>query len=506
MTITFIVAIVVIVLILLFLVAGYVKCPPDMVYLISGLRKEPRVIIGKATIRIPFFERVDKLTLELIQIDVKTACVPTADFINVDVDAVANVRIPNDDELIKVAARHFLNQDPSYINRNVQQVLEGNMREIIGQMNLKDLVNNKQMFSSKIQENAKDDIKAIGLEIVNLNVQSCTDENNAINDLGIDNLSKIQKDAKIAKAQADRDVKVAQADAAKEGNAAQADAEAEMAKQNKELALKKYEYQIEQDKKKAEADTVYEIQKAERQKLINENTILAEIAKTEKATELKEKEVALREKQLDAEIRKQADAEKYKIEIQAEADKKVTIQKAEADAEKAKQEALAKIEIAKANKEAAALEAEAIKAKALAEAEGIRAKLEAEAKGIEAKGIAEAKGIEKKAEAQAKMQQASVVEMIINKLPEIAKEVSTPLSNIDSITMYGDKSTELIENNTQKIDKILKVAQDSLGIDLKSIIAGYAVGKLGNEPNKQILTETKPTNTTESNKRNKGQF
>lgn len=129
MTITFIVAIVVIVLILLFLVAGYVKCPPDMVYLISGLRKEPRVIIGKATIRIPFFERVDKLTLELIQIDVKTACVPTADFINVDVDAVANVRIPNDDELIKVAARHFLNQDPSYINRNVQQVLEGNMRE-----------------------------------------------------------------------------------------------------------------------------------------------------------------------------------------------------------------------------------------------------------------------------------------------------------------------------------------------------------------------------------------
>lgn len=451
-----------------------------MVYLISGLKKEPRVIIGKAALRVPFFERVDKLTLELIQIDVKTSRVPTADFINVDVDAVANVRIPNNPELIQVAARHFLNQDSNYIARNVQQVLEGNMREIIGQMNLKELVNNKQLFSQKIQENAKDDINNIGLEIVNLNVQSCTDENNAINDLGIDNLSKIQKDAKIAKAEADRDVQVAEAKAAKEGNEADAQAKAEIAKQNKDLALKQYEYQIEQDKKKAEADTIYEIQKAERQKLINENTVLAEVAKTEKETELKEKQVALREKQLDAEVRKTADAEKYKAEVEAEAQKQVTIQRAQAELEKAKQEAQAKIEIAKANKEAATLEAEAIKAKALAEAEGIKAKLEAEAAGIEAKGIAEAKGIEKKAEAQAKMQQASVVEMIINKLPDIAKEVSTPLSNIDSITMYGDQSTQLVENNTQKIDKILKVAQDSLGIDLKSIIAGYAVGKLGN--------------------------
>ena len=477
MIIAIIVGIIIVIIAMLILVS-YVKCPPDMVYLISGLRKEPRVIIGKAALRIPFFERVDKLTLELIQIDVKTSKVPTADFINVDVDAVANVRIPNNSALIQVAARHFLNQDSMYIARNVQQVLEGNMREIIGQMNLKELVNNKQLFSQKIQENAKDDINNIGLEIVNLNVQSCTDENNAINDLGIDNLSKIQKDAKIAKAEADRDVQVAQAKAAQEGNEADTQSKAKIAEQNKELALKQYEYQIEQDKKKAEADTVYEIQKAERQKLINENTVMAEIVKTEKATELKEKEVALRERILDADIRKQADADKYKAEINAEANKAVIIQKAEADAK-------AKIEIAKANKEAAELEAAAIKAKALAEAAGIKAKLEAEAAGIEAKGIAEAKGIEKKAEAQAKMQQASVVEMIINKLPDIAREVSTPLSNIDSITMYGDQSTSLIENNTQKIDKILNVAKDSLGIDLKSVVAGYAMSKLNNtEDNK----------------------
>ena len=141
-----IIGIAVIALIVFLFMVGYIKAPPDMVYLISGLKKEPRVLIGKATIRIPFLERVDKLTLELIQIDIKTNNVPTSDFINVNVDAVANVRIPNNSDLIQVAARHFLNQSPEYIAQNVQQVLEGNMREIIGQMPLIDLFNNKQLF------------------------------------------------------------------------------------------------------------------------------------------------------------------------------------------------------------------------------------------------------------------------------------------------------------------------------------------------------------------------
>ena len=118
-----IIGIVAIALIVLLFMVGYIKAPPDMVYLISGLKKEPRVLIGKATIRIPFLERVDKLTLELIQIDIKTNNVPTSDFINVNVDAVANVRIPNNSDLIQVAARHFLNQSPEYIAQNVQQVL-----------------------------------------------------------------------------------------------------------------------------------------------------------------------------------------------------------------------------------------------------------------------------------------------------------------------------------------------------------------------------------------------
>ena len=469
--------------IIIFIAMSYVKCPPDMVYLISGLRKEPRIIIGKATLKIPFFERVDKLTLELIQIDVKTSGVPTSDFINVNVDAVANIRIPQDENLIQVAARHFLNQDSDYIARNVQQVLEGNMREIIGQMPLVDLVNNKQLFSQKIQENAKDDINNIGLEIVNLNVQSCTDDNDAIENLGIDNLVKIQKAAKIARAESEKEIKIAESKADEEGNKARVEADAKIAEQNKELALKKAEFKIEQDKKKAEADAAYSIQQAEQQKSVNENTVAAEIAKAEKLTELKAKEVALKEKELDALVRKQADAEKYAAEIKAQAEKAVLIQQSEAKAEAAKKDAEARIAQAKAEKEAAKLEAEGIQAKLEAEAAGKKAILEAEAAGIRAKALAEAEGIEKKAMAQAKMEQASIVEMICQALPQIAKEVSTPLGNINSITMYGDQSSKLIESGTQNIDKVMKIAEDSLGLNLKSMIAGFAAGKLTDKEN-----------------------
>ena len=461
------------VFVLLFIMS-YVKCPPDMVYLISGIRKEAKVITGKATLRIPFFERIDKIPLKLIQIDVQTSNVPTNDFINVDVDAVANVRISTKPELIRIAAKHFLNQGTNEIATNVQQILEGNMREIIGQMQLVDLVNNKQMFSQKIQENATDDIEKLGLEIVNLNVQNCTDDNDAIVNLGVDNLVKIQKDARISRAQAEKEIKIAESLADEEGAKARAEADAKIAEQQKELALKKSAYKIEQDNKKAMADAAYEIQKAEQMKTVNENQVAAEVAKAEKMTELKEREVALKEKELDAIVRKQADAEKYAAEQKAQAEKLVRQQQAEAELIEAENDAKAKVAQAKAAKEAAELEAQGIKAKLKAEAEGKKAVLLAEAEGVKAKALAEAEGIEKKAEAQAKMKDASIVEMIMQALPQIAKEVATPLNNVDSITMYGDQSSKLIESGTQNIDKVLKIAEDSLGLDLKSMIAGFA--------------------------------
>jgi flotillin len=483
------------VLFVIFIAMSYVKCPPDMVYLISGVRKEAKVVTGKATLRIPFLERIDRIPLKLIQIDVKTNNVPTNDFINVDVDAVANVRISTKPELIRVAAKHFLNQNTSEISNNVQQILEGNMREIIGQMQLVDLVNNKQLFSQKIQENAMDDIEKLGLEIVNLNVQNCTDDNDAIVNLGVDNLVKIQKDAKIAKAKAEKEIKIAEAQADEEGAKARAEADAKIAEQNKELQLKKAQYKIEQDNKKAEADAAYGIQQAQQMKTVNETQVAAEVAKAEKMTELKEREVALKEKELDALVRKQADAEKYAAEVKAEAEKIVRKQQAEADLIEAENMAQARIAEAKAKKEADELEAQGIRAKLEAEAAGKKAILEAEAAGIKAKALAEAEGIDKKAEAMRKYGEAAVVEMIMAALPSIAKNVAEPLSKVDKITMYGEgNSAKLISDIVNGTTQITEGISSGMGIDIKSLIMGALGGKLASQtPDTPNVVVVQPT-------------
>ena len=162
-------AVIAIIAILAFM--SYVKAPPNQAYLISGPRKNPKIISGKAGFRIPFIDRLDKLYLGAIGVDVKTrSAVPTADYINVWTDANVNVRISSDPALMDLAAKNFLNQNRDAISSKAQEVLEGNMREIIGQMKLTEMVQDRQKFAQKVLENAAPDMEKLGLEIVSFNV------------------------------------------------------------------------------------------------------------------------------------------------------------------------------------------------------------------------------------------------------------------------------------------------------------------------------------------------
>ena len=191
------IAIPVILVILIFLM-GYVKAPPDVAYIISGLRKHPKVLIGKAGIKIPFLERVDKLIVRQISIDIKSeGYIPTQDFIGVDVDAVAKVRVMTDPEGIQLAMKNFLNMTEDDFNRAIVDSLQGNMREIIGTITLKEICNDRKKFGDEVQSKAQIDMNALGIQIISCNIQRVTDENSLINSLGQDNMSKIQKDAAI---------------------------------------------------------------------------------------------------------------------------------------------------------------------------------------------------------------------------------------------------------------------------------------------------------------------
>lgn len=414
---------VVVLVILLFMAIGYVKAPPDMAYIISGVKKKSKVVIGKASIRIPFFERLDKLNLRLIPIDVKTSnAVPTADYININVDATVNVKISNNPEKLRLAAENFLNKNTEYIAGVAREVLEGNVREIVGKMKLEEMVSDRQKFANLVKENAEPDLAAMGLDIISFNVQNFVDGNEVIENLGIDNIVKIKKAAAIARAESERDIKVAQASADKESNDAAVAAQTEIAKKQNELAIKKSELQMEADTKKAMADAAYDIQKEEQRKTIEVATANADIAKQEREIELKQKEVAVTEQSLEAEVKKKAEANKYAAQQQAEA-------------------------------------------------QLYQRQKEAEARQFEAQRQAEAQ----KAEAYAKYNKAAVAEMMIKVLPDIAAKVAEPLGQIDKITIIGGGDGEngvgkVAGNVPVVMAKVFESMKEATGIDLSEII------------------------------------
>jgi len=480
------VPVILVVFFLVVVLSGYVKAPPDKAFIISGYRKTPKILIGRAGVKIPFLERLDVLYLGQMTVDIKTEqSVPTTDFINVNVDAVAKVRIAPDSKGIEKASRNFLNKKPEQIAMDLQDSLQGNMREIIGTLTLKDINTNRDSFSDQVMMKAAADMEKLGIEILSCNIQNVTDEKGLINDLGADNTSKIKKDAAIAKAQADRDVAIAQAEANKAANDARVQADTEIAQKNNELAIRQSELKVISDTKKAEADS-----------------------------ELKKQEVAVMQQALDAEINKKADAEKYRVEQAAAAELAKRQREAEARKYEQEREAEAKKAVAEAAKYAAEQEASGIRAKYEAEASGIALRGKAEAEARRAVGLAEAEAMEKKAEAYQKYNNAAMAEMLIKVLPDIASEIAKPLAQIDKITIIGGSGSnengvsQLASNVPVVMGKLFESMKETTGIDLGEImragtydakvnrnlnVTGLEHANVCTEGTKQAPAEAEPT-------------
>lgn len=409
---------IIIVLLIIFIFASYIKAPTDRALIVSGLRKHPKFVIGKSALRIPFLQRVDRLELKMISVDVKTKeSVPTNEYINVNIDSAVKIKVGSTTEMLEKAASNFLNKNEDYIRNSVGDVLEGNVREIIGQMRLEDIVQDRKMFAEKVQENAAPDMARMGLEIVSFNVQNVTDEGNVIENLGIDRVVSISKSAQISRAESERDIAVAKANATKQANDARIEAETAIAERNNELEIKKQELKKTADVKKAEADAAYEIQQQEQRKTIEITTANANIAKQEKEIELREKEIAVKEKTLDADIRKQAEAEKYAAQQKADA-------------------------------------------------QLYQRQKEAEAKQFE---------IQKQAEAMAKYGKAAMTEMIIKVLPEMAEAIAKPLESIDKVTIIdggsGENGVGTFSGNVPSVlAKTIESIKETTGFDLTEVM------------------------------------
>ena len=159
------------VLVIVLCCTGYVKAPPNVAYIISGPHKKSRTLVGRAGIKIPFIERLDKLQLGAIQIDVTTKSeVPTADYININLDSNVNIKVGTSATMLARAAENFLNMSRSDIAAHVVDMLEGNIREIIGQMHLTEMVSDRVAFAKKVSENAVPDLAALFKRLVILMV------------------------------------------------------------------------------------------------------------------------------------------------------------------------------------------------------------------------------------------------------------------------------------------------------------------------------------------------
>lgn len=342
------------------------------------------------------------------------------------------------------AMRNFLNKDEDFIKSTAQVSLLGNLREVIGTLDLRTLCQDKAKFSLSVKESAEHDMEELGIRIISFNVQDIRDDGELIKNLGIENTEQIRKDAQISKARARQEVEIATADADNLSNQRRVDADLEIAKRNQALDVERSRLAAVQATEKAKADIAYEIQKETSRREVEIAKQDADIAQKAKEIELQEKEVLVAERKLEAEIKKKAEADKF-----------AEIQKADADLYRRQKDAEAKLYEQQK-------EAEAVRAKGLADAEAIRAT-----------GEAEAVALDKKAKAMQKYGQAAILEMLVGVLPDIAKAIAEPISAIEKVTVIGGDSSGVADisgNVPLVLSKVMESVKEATGVDLKDII------------------------------------
>ncbi len=427
-----------------------------------------KIIRGGGTFIFPVFQQAQPLSLLSSKLDVTTPEVYTEQGVPVMADGTAIIKIGSSISEIATAAEQFLGKDKHDREMEAREVLEGHLRSILGSMTVEEIYKNRDKFSQEVQRVASQDLAKMGLVIVSFTIKDVRDKNGYLESLGKPRIAQVKRDADIATAEADKETRIKRAQADQEAQKAELARATEIAEAEKDNQLKVAEYRREQDIAKARADQAYELETARAKQEVTEQEMQIQIIERQKQIELEEREILRRERQYDSEVKKKADAERYAIEQKAAADKMKQL--AEADAEKYRIETQAQAE------------AERIRLDGLAKADAERAQGTTEAEIIRLRGLAEAEAKQKIAEAFEQYGQAAILDMIVKMMPEYAKQVASPLSNIDKITVVdtgsgeGGGANKVTSYATNLMSSLQETLKASSGIDMKELIETY-VGK-----------------------------
>ena len=431
------------------------KVGPNEVLVVSG-RGKVKFITGGADMVIPLFNTWNTLSLEVMTLDVTTPEVYTVQGVPIIVDGVAQIKIKKDEVSLHAAAERFLGKDPEEIAKIALETVQGHLRAILGTLSVEDIYKNRDQFAQKVQEISTGDLGNMGLGIDSFTIRDIRDKHGYLEALGKPRIAEVKRNAAIAEAVAYKDAAVAQADAERETREKQAEAQrlAQEAEAKRDAAVAEANADKARRQQEADATARRAAEIAQRQAdqaiAAEQATANTKRAEAEMAYELQKKtieiqvqqqEILRKEKELDATIKRQADAKAYEVEKLATAEKTrlATI----AEGEKLKGFAAAEVAARQGQAEAEAEKARGLaaaqirQAQGLAEAESQKARGLAEAEARKAQGLAEALAMEKKAEAWKQYNEAAVLQILAPLLPDIARAIAEPLSKVDRITMVN---------------------------------------------------------------------
>jgi flotillin len=405
----------------------YAKVGPNEVLIISGRGKGGRgfrIVQGGGTFIWPIVERAEVLSLELMTLDVKTPEVYTVIGVPVLVDGVAQIKVKGDVESIATAAEQFLSKDQAEIMRIALQTVEGHLRAILGTMTVEEIYKNRDAFAQRVQEVAATDMANMGLEIVSFTLRDIRDSEGYLDALGKPRTAQVKRDAIVGQAEADRDAMIKSAQASQAGQEAKFIADTKIAEAQRDFESKRAAYQATVNQAKAQADLAYDLQKFKTTQAVKAEEVQVQVIEKERQIDVQEKEILRRAKELEATVQRPADAERYRIQQLAEAERfrKENTAAGEGAAARLMGEGDGKALEAKGRGEAAAIEARGL----------------AEAQAIRARGLAEAEAMEKKAAAWKAYNEAAIAQMLIEKLPELARAIAEPLARIDRIVLINN--------------------------------------------------------------------
>lgn len=435
----------VILLLIIFIASGYQTAAPDEVKVITGLGKETKYISGGSAIILPGLQKVDRLTLQLVDVDVDTTgYVPTKDFINIKVDGNATLQISSNLENLELAKKSFLNLGPAQIADKVVKTLEANVREIIGTMLLKDISQDKEGFSNKVQEITQKELGKLGIDVLNLNIQSFEDDSGVIKDLGIENIQQIKKDALIAASNAQRETAVVTSENLELSEKARIDQELRTKELETDANIKKAEMDRLVKIEEAKRDMAYQVEQERLRKELEEEIANANIMKAEKGAVVEQRKAEEYRNKLEG--TRMADAEAERFEEQKKADAKAY------------------------------------------EIESLAKAMEVEASAIKKKGLAEAEVIKAKAEAENIVNEKALTLALIDVLPQMAEAIAASMAGVDSINLYGNGAVEEYHGQVATgISASMETMKSATGFDITDIINAAVTGNaIGNASSKKI--------------------